>query len=186
MVLGGLRSALKLRANYIVIRHPDGTYARYYHLMHKGVVVKKGQHVGTGEHIGYSGGTGYSGAPHLHIDIQDRYNKEIAEVRLVTATGNRQLEVAVSNVSARLPNRTESLELNLVRADPFLCTEDLLQRGRLAPDTALFCLRGKSTFAEKAVRRIHFNFSNRVRYLSNREGDVGCGCESRCASVDCD
>ena len=40
---GGLRENLLPRANFVALRHLDGTYTRYVHLMHGGVLVRLGQ-----------------------------------------------------------------------------------------------------------------------------------------------
>ncbi len=66
---GGTDPKFKSQANYIIIRHDDGTYAEYYHLQHNGVFVKLGQRVAAGEHIGLSGATGYVSGPHIHFAV---------------------------------------------------------------------------------------------------------------------
>lgn len=57
------------RANYVMIKHADGTIGEYAHLMHGGVRVKVGQHVARGQLIGYSGNVGYTTGPHLHFFV---------------------------------------------------------------------------------------------------------------------
>jgi len=66
---GGTDPELKSRANFVKIRHDDGTIGHYVHLRHLGVEVEKGDRVRTGELIGYSGNTGYSSGPHLHFEV---------------------------------------------------------------------------------------------------------------------
>jgi murein DD-endopeptidase MepM/ murein hydrolase activator NlpD len=56
-------------ANYIEIRHPDGTLGRYFHLQKDSVIVEPGQWVDRGEPIARSGDTGYSNVPHLHFGV---------------------------------------------------------------------------------------------------------------------
>jgi hypothetical protein len=68
---GGARTELKVKANYVAVRHDDGTYGRYYHLQHGGVRVVPGDRVEEGAWIGLSGSTGYSTGPHLHFDVVD-------------------------------------------------------------------------------------------------------------------
>lgn len=57
-----------LPANLVQIRHEDGTYAFYYHLMKKSVTVKLGEYVLQGQTIGYVGSSGNSTAAHLHFE----------------------------------------------------------------------------------------------------------------------
>jgi murein DD-endopeptidase MepM/ murein hydrolase activator NlpD len=57
------------QTNLVLIRHDDGTYARYYHLTTNGALVTLGQRVAAGDTIGLSGDTGYSTTPHLHVDV---------------------------------------------------------------------------------------------------------------------
>ncbi len=71
---GGLGKKYKNKANYIMIRHEDGSYGCYWHLQKDGVVVKKGQRVGQGQLIGYSGATGQVWRPHLHFSVKRRLN----------------------------------------------------------------------------------------------------------------
>lgn len=67
--VGGPDPAYMDEANYIVIRHPDGTFGEYLHLQPQGAEVEVGQSVERGQLIGYSGDTGFSGGPHLHFMV---------------------------------------------------------------------------------------------------------------------
>jgi murein DD-endopeptidase MepM/ murein hydrolase activator NlpD len=58
-------------ANYVEIRHPDGTLGRYFHLQQGSVIVEPGQWVDRGEPIARSGDTGYSNTPHLHFGVYE-------------------------------------------------------------------------------------------------------------------
>lgn len=55
-------------ANLVLIRHNDGTYAYYYHLMKNSVTVKLGEYVPQGRLIGYVGSSGNSTDAHLHFE----------------------------------------------------------------------------------------------------------------------
>jgi len=63
------------KANYIIIKHSDGSFGCYWHLKQNGVVVKKG-FVSKGQLIGYSGRTGLVLWPHLHFAVKCRLNYE--------------------------------------------------------------------------------------------------------------
>ena len=64
---GGLTGNKK--ANYIMIRHSDGSIGCYWHLKQNGVAVKRGK-VEKGQLIGYSGSTGFVLRPHLHFAVK--------------------------------------------------------------------------------------------------------------------
>jgi len=80
---GGLKQEYLSEANYITIRHTDGSVAHYWHLQKNGVNVNPGDTIKTGQIIGYSGNTGYSAFPHLHFEVQG-YNAEGKFVQLPT------------------------------------------------------------------------------------------------------
>jgi murein DD-endopeptidase MepM/ murein hydrolase activator NlpD len=56
-------------ANFVEIRHPDGTLGKYFHLQQGSVIVEPGRWVARGELIARSGDTGYSNVPHLHFGV---------------------------------------------------------------------------------------------------------------------
>lgn len=59
-----------LQENYVMVRHPDGTVARYLHLTRGGALVAVGDSVRQGQRIALSGNSGQTGGPHLHFDVQ--------------------------------------------------------------------------------------------------------------------
>lgn len=77
-------------ANYVVIRHSDGTVGEYFHLNKDGVIVTEGDRVKRGQLIAFSGNTGYTNSPHLHFGVYtttaDGRRRSI-DIRFVTATG---------------------------------------------------------------------------------------------------
>jgi murein DD-endopeptidase MepM/ murein hydrolase activator NlpD len=77
-------------ANFIVIRHSDGTTGEYYHLDQNGVIVNVGDEIVRGQKIGYSGNTGHTTRPHLHFAVyretETGASQSIA-VRFDTANG---------------------------------------------------------------------------------------------------
>ena len=74
---GGPSSGYRRQANYIIIKHSDGSFGCYWHLQHNGVVTKTGK-VQKGQLIGYSGNTGFVLVPHLHFTVKKalNYNKD--------------------------------------------------------------------------------------------------------------
>ncbi|HET7539664.1 MAG TPA: M23 family metallopeptidase [Polyangiaceae bacterium] len=61
--------------NYLVIKHGDGSFGVYWHMKHKGVLVKVGDKVEQGQEIALSGNTGNSSTPHLHFDCRLDWDK---------------------------------------------------------------------------------------------------------------
>lgn len=72
---GGPFSKYEKKANYIIIKHNDGSFGCYWHLQKSGVVVKDGIVV-KGQLIGYSGNTGFVLRPHLHFAVKNKLNYE--------------------------------------------------------------------------------------------------------------
>jgi Peptidase family M23 len=60
---GGWNKKYRPYGNNIVIQHPDGTRAGYWHLQHNGAWVSVGDTVRKGQAIGLSGKTGYAALP---------------------------------------------------------------------------------------------------------------------------
>lgn len=67
--VGGPDRKFRPFANYIIIKHADGTFADYVHLKTGGALVKMGDEVTVGQPIGLSGLTGFTSAPHLHFSV---------------------------------------------------------------------------------------------------------------------
>ena len=71
---GGLNRKYRPDGNNIVIQHPDGSRAGYWHLQYQGAWVNPGDSVSAGQPIALSGKTGYALSPHLHFLVW-RYEK---------------------------------------------------------------------------------------------------------------
>jgi murein DD-endopeptidase MepM/ murein hydrolase activator NlpD len=70
---GGPLPKYSNKANYLIIKHSDGSFGCYWHLQKNGVVVKAGK-VTKGQLIGYSGSTGFVLRPHLHFSVKRKLN----------------------------------------------------------------------------------------------------------------
>jgi hypothetical protein len=57
--------------NHVVIKHENGEYSLYGHLMPNSLPVNKGDRVKQGQSIGKIGNTGLSNCPHLHFQLMD-------------------------------------------------------------------------------------------------------------------
>lgn len=55
-------------SNTVLIRHNDGTYAYYFHMMKKSATVKLGEYILQGQILGYVGSSGNSTDAHLHFE----------------------------------------------------------------------------------------------------------------------
>ncbi len=73
---GGPFSKYKNKANYIIIKHDDGSFGCYWHLKKNGVLVKSGR-VAAGQQIGISGATGQVLRPHLHFSVKRKLNYQM-------------------------------------------------------------------------------------------------------------
>lgn len=60
--------------NFVRIKHPNGIYTRYLHMVNGSICVKVGQKVKAGDKLGVEGNTGYSFGTHLHFDVNDGTN----------------------------------------------------------------------------------------------------------------
>ena len=59
----------KIYGNYVILKHSNGDYTVYAHMM-KGIPVSKGQAVKKGQVLGYMGSSGYSQGQHLHFELR--------------------------------------------------------------------------------------------------------------------
>jgi murein DD-endopeptidase MepM/ murein hydrolase activator NlpD len=73
---GGPFPKYEKNANYIIIKHSDGSFGCYWHLQQNGVIVKTGA-VSKGQLIGYSGRTGFVLWPHLHFSVKRKLNYDM-------------------------------------------------------------------------------------------------------------
>jgi len=72
---GGPFPWFKKKANYLIIKHDDGSFGCYWHLKKDGVVVKSG-YISKGQLIAYSGSTGFVLQAHLHFSVKKKLNYE--------------------------------------------------------------------------------------------------------------
>lgn len=91
---GGWNKKYRPYGNVIVIQHPDGSRAGYWHLQFNGALVNVGDTVKQDQPIGLSGKTGYTLFPHLHFIVW-RFNNsnqwQQVGTRFQTSKGIRYL-----------------------------------------------------------------------------------------------
>lgn len=90
---GGLDKKYRVDGNNIVIQHPDGSRAGYWHLQYNGALVNVGDTVKKGQVIALSGKTGYAFNPHLHFLVWRSSNGGWQQIltRFQTSKGVRYL-----------------------------------------------------------------------------------------------
>ncbi len=110
--IGGPDKKFEWDANYILVRHEDGTLGHYVHLMKGGTRVKIGQRVKAGDWIALSGNTGHTTGPHLHFAVfkaHDGKSRETIPVRYRTFQSLLAIQLKEGNVyRAVLPASAES------------------------------------------------------------------------------
>ncbi len=63
-------AATSMMANYLVVKHDDGSQALYFHMKNNSLTTKTvGQKLIAGEHVGFVGSSGNSSGPHLHFEV---------------------------------------------------------------------------------------------------------------------
>ncbi len=83
------------RANYVILKHVDGTFTKYMHMQKEGVLVSIGDTIVRGQLIAQAGSTGNSTMSHLHLvcyKINDKGEKETFPTLFETKKGIRELK----------------------------------------------------------------------------------------------
>ncbi len=91
---GGPFAKYKNKANYIIVKHDDGSFGCYWHLKKDGIVTKNGT-VEKGQLIGYSGATGFTLQPHLHFSVKRKLNYDkdaFVQTNFITTNGIELLQ----------------------------------------------------------------------------------------------
>ena len=85
----GLDKELAKEANFVAIKHDDGTYAEYIHLGKDKVLVKEGQAINKDDLIGYTGLSGLMDKPHLHFNVFTVQNNKAKSIPIKFEEQNR-------------------------------------------------------------------------------------------------
>ena len=152
---------MRVRANYVALRHDCGLYTRYYHLAYNGVCVNVGDRVVAGMQIGRSGNTGFSGGPHLHFDVVDVLPTDTATLALESVVdgggechaSRLQMQCVAGSFSATLPPLGAPVRARPVWADPPTACEPVLRNAAEAAGAIVVIDRCPDVdFIEKARR----------------------------------
>lgn len=91
---GGADKSYASKANYVYVKHSDGTFGAYLHLKQNSIKVFVGQKVHVGELLALSGNTGFSSGPHLHFWVYKAKNgleRESFPIKFRTTNGTETL-----------------------------------------------------------------------------------------------
>ncbi len=91
---GGWNRKYRQYGNNIIITHPDGSRAGYWHLQKDGALVNVGDTVKRGQVIALSGKTGYAAMPHLHFLVWNSRGGNWTQIptRFETRSGPKYLK----------------------------------------------------------------------------------------------
>lgn len=96
--------------NYVRVRHEDGTFATYAHLMHGGVSVAPGERVEVGSVLGRSGSTGEARGAQLHFGVSRMRGAYEASVPVTFYVGVPPVEFAPRTLLEVRANYSSSAE----------------------------------------------------------------------------
>ncbi|HKQ40019.1 MAG TPA: M23 family metallopeptidase [Verrucomicrobiae bacterium] len=134
---GGPDRKFENAANYILIRHADGSIGNYAHLSKAGAKVLLGQKVKAGDLIGLSGNSGFSTGPHLHFAVfKTKNGSERESIPVRFRTLNAAAVTLAEGQSYGCPASTETL------------LADTPRRASSPKSDSLFPLLGKSDRAQ--------------------------------------
>ena len=134
---GGPDRKFENAANYILIRHADGSIGNYAHLQKGGAKVILGQKVKAGDWIGLSGNSGFSTGPHLHFAVfKTRNGSERESIPVKFRTLNAAAVTLAEGQNYGCPASTETL------------LADTPRRAASPKTESLFPLLGKSDRAQ--------------------------------------
>jgi len=160
---GGSREIFRTKANYVVIRHGDGTYGRYFHL--RTVLVKTGDSVRQGDEIGTCGDSGFVNGPHLHFDVVNCVLSETSFFTIRFEDRMVEMQSCFALFSCRMKERISSTRIYFAS-----CVENDV--GLDWSSRCILCQRGGDTsFIEKAVVAQKNNASMLLIY--NNQPDEG-------------
>lgn len=139
---GGPDRKFENAANYILIRHSDGSIGNYAHLQKAGAKVLLGQKVKAGDLIGLSGNSGFSTGPHLHFAVfKTKNGSERESIPVRFRTLNAAAITLAEGQSYGCPASTETL------------LADTPRRASSPKQDSLFPLLGKSDRAQGASQK---------------------------------
>jgi len=98
----GKRECMKYN-NFIMVFHPDGTFAEYAHIKKNGAKVKVGDTIKKGQLIALSGNVGYSTGPHLHFVtfLQRIGSRETLKTKFLINDGSKKVFLAEKETYSR-------------------------------------------------------------------------------------
>lgn len=74
----GVINRYDMHGNYVVIDHENGEYSLFAHFIPGSLAVRAGQRVEAGAQLGLCGNSGQSSMPHLHWQVMDNVNANVA------------------------------------------------------------------------------------------------------------
>lgn len=91
--------------NYVLIRHSNGYYSRYAHLLKNTIVVSVNQTVSNTQYLGMMGNSGHSFGRHLHFEVATGYSSttRINPEPYLTATIDGSTPIPVPNEPTPTP-----------------------------------------------------------------------------------
>lgn len=98
----------KIYGNYVVVKHSDGNYSLYGHVLKGSICVKRGQKVSKGQQIARMGNTGYSMGQHLHFEFRKGGNSKsysVDPLDILMVEGDTPIVSAKTKFPERIKHR---------------------------------------------------------------------------------